>query len=258
MQAMHTALHSDSSQPLTSSASSSVWLIDSGATNHMTADLSNLTFSSPYPTIDTIQKANCGGLQVSNIGHSTISTSASTMHLKFVLHVLELAQNLISVHRLCLDNNCRLISDVFYFWIEDKVTERILYKGLCSNGCTLFIPCRFQPLTSHLSSHAKALLGQHVQSSLWHHRLGHPKNQVVSLVLQQAQITVRKQSLSMMCHLCLEGKFSKLPFSSHVNKFVIPFETVHSDLWGSAPCISVDGYRYDTIFVNECTTPVIA
>jgi transposase InsO family protein len=56
-----------------------------------------------------------------------------------------------------------------------------------------------------------------------------------------------------MCHPCLEGKFSKLPFPQHVNKSVIPFETIHTDLWGPAPCTSVDGYRYYTIFVDECT-----
>jgi len=64
---------------------------------------------------------------------------------------------------------------------------------------------------------------------------------------------VSKTPTPLMCHPCLEGKFSKLPFPRHVNRSVIPFHTIHTDLWGPAPSISVDGYRYYTIFVDECT-----
>lgn len=42
-------------------ASSPVWIADTGATNHMTADLSNLSLSSPYPAEDTVQTANGEG-----------------------------------------------------------------------------------------------------------------------------------------------------------------------------------------------------
>ncbi|XP_068344266.1 uncharacterized protein [Pyrus communis] len=47
-----------------------VWITDSGATNHMTADLSNLTLASPYPTNETVQTANGEGLQITHIGSS--------------------------------------------------------------------------------------------------------------------------------------------------------------------------------------------
>ncbi|CAN6718565.1 unnamed protein product [Malus baccata var. baccata] len=57
-----------------------------------------------------------------------------------------------------------------------------------------------------------------------------------------------------MWQSCSEGKFCKLPFSSSVNKSIIPFEVVHSDLWGPAPCKSVDGYRYYVVFIDDCTS----
>ena len=106
---------------------------------------------------------------------------------------------------------------------------------------------------SQQNPQARALLGQLVQSNLWHHRLGHPTNSVVSLMLHKANVPFTKSSLPTLCHTCLEGKFSKLPFPQHVNQSVIPFEIIHTDIWGPAPCISVDGYRYYTIFVDECT-----
>jgi hypothetical protein len=217
----------------------------------MTADLANLSLASPYPSTETIHTANGEGLTVSHIGHSTLHSSISPIKLHSVLCVPQITQNLLSVHRLCLDNNCRLIFDALCFWIQDKVTGRILYKGLCSNG--LYPIHSFSPATSQQPYQATAYLGQLVQSTLWHHRLGHPTNNIVSLILNKAHVHVSKTPTPLMCHPCLEGKFSKLPFPQHVNKSVIPFHTIHTDLWGPAPSISVDGYRYYTIFVDECT-----
>ncbi|XP_011009445.1 PREDICTED: uncharacterized protein LOC105114567 [Populus euphratica] len=69
IQVMHTMLHPAPSAS-NSSGSSQVWLTDSGATNHMTADLNNLTLTSPYPTTDTIHTVNGEGLTVSHVGKS--------------------------------------------------------------------------------------------------------------------------------------------------------------------------------------------
>ncbi|KAM2192741.1 hypothetical protein ACFX1Q_028394 [Malus domestica] len=60
MQAMHT-VHNSAPQSSSSSGPSQVWLTDSGATNHMTADLTNLSLASPYPSNETIHTANGEG-----------------------------------------------------------------------------------------------------------------------------------------------------------------------------------------------------
>ncbi|KAM1903508.1 hypothetical protein ACFX13_041010 [Malus domestica] len=72
-------------------------------------------------------------------------------------------------------------------------------------------------------------------------------------MLHKSNVVFPKTSSPVMCQSCLEDKFCKLPFSPSVNKSVIPFEVVHSDLWGPAPCVSVDGYRYYVTFIDECT-----
>ncbi|KAM1789190.1 hypothetical protein ACFX11_039377 [Malus domestica] len=257
-QALHTVMTQSPSSPSTSYSNSQVWLTDSGATNHMTADLSNLSLASPYPTSETIQTANGEGLPVSHIGSTVLPVSKmNSVHLiklNSVIYVPKLTHNLLSVHRLCLDNNCWLIFDAFCFWIQDKATGRIFYKGKCSNGLYP-IPCL--SATSHSTRsapfQAKAFLGQHIHSSTWHNRLGHPSNNIVSLMLKQANILCSKSSFSVMCSSCLEGKFCKLPFSLSTNKSVKPFAVIHSDLWGPSPFVSIDGYRYYVIFVDECT-----
>ena len=241
-----TAMHNDSQ------ASPQVWLTDSGATNHMTPDLSNLQLSRPYPTEDTVQTADGAGLCVTNVGNSIISTSSKPLRLQSVLHVPKLTQNLLSVHRICLDNNCYLIFDAFRFWIQDKATGRVLYRGTCSNG---LYPINFSPRVdmSKFKFQPQAFLGQLVLSSTWHHRLGHPTNKIVHTMLTNANIAYSTDSPAVVCTSCLQGKFCKLPFHSSVHKSVKPFHIIHSDVWGPSPCVSVDGYKYYVIFVDEFT-----
>ena len=58
------AMHNVCPSSQHSSAPQQVWITDSGATNHMTADLSNLSLSSSYPANDMVQTANGEGLLV--------------------------------------------------------------------------------------------------------------------------------------------------------------------------------------------------
>ncbi|KAB2616565.1 hypothetical protein D8674_023153 [Pyrus ussuriensis x Pyrus communis] len=54
-----TAMHvSPSPHPQSSDPLQQIWLIDSRASSHMTADLSNLSLASPYPANETIQTAS--------------------------------------------------------------------------------------------------------------------------------------------------------------------------------------------------------
>jgi hypothetical protein len=179
MQAIHTMVNS--APP----GSSQVWLTDSGAPNYMTAYLNNLTLASPYPTADTIQTANGEGLTVSHVGQSIINSSMSSLKLDSVLLVPQLTQNLLLVHRLCLDNNCWLILMHFAFGFRTKPPGGFFTEACAVMACILYMLFHYHLLLSHTSS---GILGQLVQSNLWHHRLRHPTNFVVSLTLNKAHI----------------------------------------------------------------------
>ncbi|KAM0960324.1 hypothetical protein ACFX2C_025377 [Malus domestica] len=244
------ALHVTSTQSSEPSAPpQQFWITDSGASSHMTADMSNLSLASPYPTNETIQTASGAGLSISHIGSSTLHTPLKSLQFNSVLCVPRLSQNLLSVHQLCLDNNCCLIYDAFCFWIQDKATGKILFQGRCSNGLyPISLPVSHKAIPAQT-----AYLGHQVSSCLWHNRLGHPSNSVLSVMLKKCHLSVLPDSVSMMCQTCLEGKFCKLPFASSVSKSIHPFQVVHSDVWGPSPCTSIDGFRYYVTFIDECT-----
>ncbi|KAM1547885.1 hypothetical protein ACFX1Z_009145 [Malus domestica] len=176
--------------------SQQIWLTDSGATNHMTHDLNNLSLASPYPQHDTVQTANGEGLQVTHIGDSLLRT--------------------------------------LY-----KANGRILFKGLCNNG--------LYPIPSLAALPSAPVFSANQAITC------HPSNPIVSLMLHKSKMSVVKDTSPMVCQSCMEEKFAKLPLQSVSTRSVIPFEVIHSDLWGPTPCISIDGFRYYAIFVDECT-----
>ncbi|KAM1351501.1 hypothetical protein ACFXTH_005260 [Malus domestica] len=223
------------------------WLLDSGATNHMTSDLSNLQAVTPYASSETVIGANGEGLQISYIGQACLSTPSHTLELNSVLHVPQLSQHLLSMYQLCKDNNCRCIVDEFSVCIQDKVTNKVLYQGL-SNQAVYPLPLLKPPKTN-----PAAFLGQKINDSLWHCRLGHPTNSVLQVALSKSAITSSCNSPSQTCTACLQGKFTKLPFPVMASKSFVPFEVIHTDVWGPSPTKSIEGYSYYVSFIDECT-----
>jgi hypothetical protein len=67
------------------STSSPSWMMDTGATDHLTNDLQRLHMQERYGGTDQVQVANGAGLSIAHIGHSSLAGS----HLKLnnILHV---------------------------------------------------------------------------------------------------------------------------------------------------------------------------
>ncbi|TQE01264.1 hypothetical protein C1H46_013171 [Malus baccata] len=235
------------------------WVADTGATSHMTSDLSNLNLAAPFSGTDTVTTASGSGLPISHIGSTTLHTPQYAFELKNILHVPQLSQHLLSIYQLCKDNKCRFICDEFCFWIQDKITGRIILQGLCREG---LYPIPFH-IPQHLLIQAQkhnasfkqqtCYLGSQVKINLWHQRLGHPSNIVTSAMLKQSHIPMSLDHVSSICTSCLEGKFAKLPFLFPANKTVHPLEVIHSDVWGPSSTVSIEGYKFYVSFVDECT-----
>lgn len=203
-----------------------------------------------------ITTASGVGLSISNIGTWKLVTPTHTFTLRNVLHVPRPSQHLLSIYQLCKDNQCRFICDDISFWVQDKITGKILLKGLCRAGHYL-IP--FNPLSSQKLSPASSLLHscyhvKPVSKSLWHKRLGHQSNAITSATQHHSKTHATTYICLTICIPCLEGKFTKIPiFFYPSNKSVHPLEVIHSDVWGHALVLSFEGYRYYVSFVDECT-----
>ncbi|KAM0982243.1 hypothetical protein ACFX2A_015487 [Malus domestica] len=236
------------------SSSQQNWVLDTGATHHMTADLDHLTLITPFEGTDRITVGNGEGLPVANTGSGSLLTSSKPLTLQMVLHVPQLAASLLSVYRLCKDNHCYVILDEFGFWVQDKATKKVLLRGRSSSSGLYYIPQQqFFNYSQLVNNTPQALLGQLVKTSIWHQRLGHPTNEVQLKMLKESQISVSLDNSPQLCSACIRGKMTRQPFHSHCNKSSVPFEKVHTDVWGPSPTVSLEGYKYYVIFVDECT-----
>jgi hypothetical protein len=90
-------------------------------------------------------------------------------------------------------------------------------------------------------------------ANLWHQRLGHPNNNVLSTLISEFSIPYNRDSHnSSMCQSCQLGKHVRLPFSSSQSSSTFPFELLHCDLWTS-PIESVSGFKYYLVILDDFT-----
>uniref|UniRef100_A0A2N9H1V0 Integrase catalytic domain-containing protein n=1 Tax=Fagus sylvatica TaxID=28930 RepID=A0A2N9H1V0_FAGSY len=72
------------------------WLTDSGASDHITADLNNLNQPTPFKGPEQVSVGNGQNLPIQNIGNTQLHTKLSLFKLRNVLHVPRIASNLLT------------------------------------------------------------------------------------------------------------------------------------------------------------------
>ncbi|KAF8408531.1 hypothetical protein HHK36_007687 [Tetracentron sinense] len=102
------------------------WLLDTGASAHITENTSTLTNLTPYYGTDSVMVGNDTCLRISHIGEGKIDTGMTTLPLKNVLLVPTIKRSLLSVSKLTTDYPCYFEFDCNEFKIKDLKTSRIL------------------------------------------------------------------------------------------------------------------------------------
>jgi hypothetical protein len=91
------------------------WYYDTGATDHITGQLSKLTTHNQYHGNDRVCTAEGTGMHISHIDNSVLRTPHSSFHLKSILHVPSASKNLLYVHCFTVDNHVFIEFHPFYF-----------------------------------------------------------------------------------------------------------------------------------------------
>ena len=110
------------------------WYPDSGATNHVTSDLNNLTFGIECHGYNKIHMGNGEGLNISHFGHSVFSSlpfSSRILYLKNLLRVSLITKNPISVSQFSKDNNAFFEFHHDSCFVKDRVTGNYSYGEIC-------------------------------------------------------------------------------------------------------------------------------
>ena len=119
------------------------WFVDSGATNHITSSLNNLSLHAPYNGGDKVSVGNGKQLSISHVGFGQLHTQTkpvSIITLPHVLHVPNIKKNLISVSQLTNDHNVVAEFHSNMCLIKDKSTGIVLLQGLLKDGLYQLLP----------------------------------------------------------------------------------------------------------------------
>lgn len=102
---------------------------DSGATTYIISDFGNLSIASKYEGGDQITTANDSSMKILYIGNSSFICNDRLLHIRNLLHVPSTSKNLISIKKICSDNNVAFEFDCAKVLVRDKITNKVLLEG---------------------------------------------------------------------------------------------------------------------------------
>ncbi|GAA0148625.1 hypothetical protein LIER_08014 [Lithospermum erythrorhizon] len=200
-------------------AYTSTHLHKSLAAMHFNDDSGNvcsiLTSIIPYLGTTKVMVGNSTLLPITHAGNACLFN----LTLRNVLLIPNLKKNILSVHQLCIENNC-------------IKTKKLRLR--CNNKSSLY----FIDFSTRLNN-------------IWHLRLGHHNSSLLSSVANKRLIHCASFSAN-TCNVCQLGKNVKQPFPNSITSVDLPFELVYYDVWES-PVLSPSEMRYYVSFIDVYT-----
>jgi len=235
----------DKSEPCSSSRDddSEAWVIDSGASDHMTFDPADFTEKS-QPQRMCI--ANANGVLSPVTGADTVHLSP-TLSLTHTLLVPSLSHKLLSVSQVTAALNCVVLMYSTFCLLQDILTKEIIGRGTKRGG--LYYVDDFSMGRANHIYHP--LDNKERQLWLWHRRLGHPSFGYMKHLFPSLFSSI--SIIDFKCETCIMAKSHKASYPLSLNKSMVPFDLIHSDVWGPAPVSTASGIRWFVIFIDDCT-----
>lgn len=175
----HTAIASSSNPP-----PSYPWLLDSGASHHVTTDLANLSLHYPYDGTEEIVIGDGSGLPITHTDNTRLSTSTKTFSLSNLCSFHAMHKNRISISKFCQDNHANIEFSPSFFYVKDRQTGATLLKGPTKDGVYEW------PKSSSYPPQVFATIA--AKSSDWHRRFGHPSQPILKLLLSSLNMSLRQ------------------------------------------------------------------
>lgn len=221
------------------------WILDSGATNHMTFDSTLLCSYTTPSSIPYITVAD--GSHACVVGTGNIDLQPP-FQLQSVLHVPTLSHNLISIHKLTRDLNCKVIFSMSHCVFQDLTTGQTIGIAKEKEGLYYFSDDHPKVLSSCFQSQSSSSASQ-----IWlqHKRLGHPPFYIIKSMFPS--LFLHHSVESFKCDVCQLAKHNRVSFPSSFNKSDEPFDLIHSDVWGPAPTSNIFGAKWFVSFIDDCT-----
>ena len=201
-----------------------LWILDSGANDHVCTSLSDFT---SYKSIPPVLISLPSGHRVfTKFSRDVIFNNK--FFLTDVLYVLEFTFNLVSTSNLSTNLKCHLIFSSTNFVIQDNQTKERIVIVEAKDGLYVFQYSVFQNTTANNvipSFHCTVK-----DINLWHYRLGHLSDERLRVLKSLNPFISDKRML--VCDTCQRPKHKKLPFALSKSCIASIFYILHVDIWG--------------------------
>jgi hypothetical protein len=229
---------------LTGTIEDDMWIIDSGASRHMTGDQARLSSLNEKKTSYKVELGDKSTYPVEGFGQASVKLkTGNNVHLSNVLYVPGLEKNLVSIS--CLEDKGNIIAFVdgkVLSWHKDSSIENARVIGTREGN-----------LYRLLEQNEEALVHDEVNpNELWHRRYAHINYQALPFLKKMVEGIPELQSTHEgICKGCALGKNVKKPFPSSNNRSKEILDLIHSDVCGPMPVKSLGGSLYYVIFIDD-------
>jgi hypothetical protein len=226
--------------------SKEIWLVDSGASKHMTCFKQNLVNYRDEKFNVKVELGDDGTYAIKGVGSTSFQLqSGNLFHVEEIIYVPGLKKNLILV----------------------SVLKSKGYTVAFSNGKTLMWPSN-ESMSSTMTTgvHEGGLykvLGQVIQAlaheminpcELWHKRFGHLNyNALLGLQKMVTGMSVFSFEHDSICRGRALGKNTKKAYPHNNRKTNGILDLIHYDLCGPITAPSMNGCLYYIIFIDDCS-----
>ena len=238
---------------------SDVWILDSGASEHMCSD--KVALHDLCPLRQPILVNLPDGTQVQVTQHGKLRLS-KTLVLDHVLLVPRFRFNLLSIRRLCAQLHCPVQFTEDLCLIQGHSQRRPLVIGKHRLG--LYFLDRKHVQNMSLEDRQAVENGDSINNSsfpncpvvnaantfdVWHHRLGHMSPNKMSFVSSYIQLQNNRKDF--VCNVCPKAKQHRLPFPHSQISTLSIFDLIHVDTWGPYHTKTPAGHRYFLTIVDD-------
>jgi hypothetical protein len=221
-----------------------MWIINSGASRHMTGDQARLSNLNEKKTSYKVDLGDTSTYPVEGFGQASVKLkTGNNVHLSNVLYVPGLEKNLVSIS--CLEdkgNKIAFVDGKVLSWHKDSNIENARVIGSHEGN-----------LYRLLEQNEEAPVHDEVNpNELWHRMYSHINYQALPFLKNMVEGIPELQSTHEgICKGCALGKNIKKPFPSSNNRSKEILDQIHSDVCGPMPVKSLGGSLYYVIFIDD-------
>ena len=201
---------------------SKTWIIDSGATNHITKESNVFLSYIPCSSNQKVQVANGSLTPISGKGNVLVTPNIT---LSSVLHVPNTSYNLLSISKLRKFQNCFVTFLPTHCVFQDLITGKVIGSAKEREGLYYLVTEEQGKIQDH---QIKGNIEKERELWLIHERLGHPS--FVFLKTLYPKLCINLDPSKFQCKVCEFSKNHRISYPLGNKRSEIPFSLIHTDV----------------------------